>query len=91
MDYFRLVFAYAQSMFDPDAGIPRPNRSLIYLGACLIAGMRLARQSQVSVRVIPTINAIEESVDLSYDIFNRIFRRVPDRMERRNNVDGSAK
>lgn len=69
-------------MFDPDAHIPRPNRALIYLGACVIAGLRLAREKQVNVRVIPTINAIEESVDLSHEIFNRVFRRVPDRMER---------
>jgi hypothetical protein len=34
----------------------------------------------VNVRVIPTGNAIEESVDLAYEIFNRVFRRVPERM-----------
>ena len=28
-------------MFDPDAGMPRLNRGLVYLGACLIAGIRL--------------------------------------------------
>ena len=33
-------------MFDPNASIPRPNRSLIYFGACIIAGLRLARASQ---------------------------------------------
>jgi hypothetical protein len=32
-------------MFDPDAGMPRLNRSLVYLGACLIAGIRLARKA----------------------------------------------
>lgn len=47
-------------MFDPDAHIPKPNRSQIYLGACMIAGIRLAREKQVNVRVIPTIHAIEE-------------------------------
>jgi hypothetical protein len=31
-------------MFDPDANIPQPNRSLIYFGACIIAGLRLARE-----------------------------------------------
>jgi hypothetical protein len=31
-------------MFDPDAAIPRSNRSLIYFGACIIAGLRLARE-----------------------------------------------
>jgi hypothetical protein len=47
-------------MFDPDAHIPRPNRTLIYLGACVIAGLRLARVSQVNVRVTPTGKAIED-------------------------------
>ena len=64
-------------MFDPDAHIPRPNRTLIYLGACMIAGIRLAREKQVNIRVIPTRAAIEESVDLAHEIFNRIFRKVP--------------
>ena len=31
-------------MIDPDAEIPRPQRSLIYLGAFVIAGSRLARE-----------------------------------------------
>jgi hypothetical protein len=75
--YFRLVFAYTDSVFDPEAHIPRPNRSLIYVGACMIAGIRLAREKQVNVRVVPTIHAIEESVDLAHEIFNRVFRKVP--------------
>ena len=49
-------------MFDPDAGMPRLNKSMVYLGACLIAGIRLARERQVNVRVVPTGKAIEESV-----------------------------
>ena len=73
-------------MFDPEAGIPRPNRSLIYLGACLIAGIRLARERQVSVRVVPTVKAIEESVDLSHEIFNTVYRKVPAKMEKRENT-----
>jgi hypothetical protein len=64
-------------MFDPDAHMPRINRGMIYLGACLIAGIRLARQSQVNVRVVPTRAAIEESVELAYEIYNRVFRKVP--------------
>lgn len=67
-------------MFDPDAPIPRLNRSLVYLGACIIAGLRLARERQVNVRVVPTGKAIEESVDLAYEIFNRVFRKVPERV-----------
>ena len=39
-------------MFDPDAHMPRVNRGMVYLGACLIAGIRLARERQVNVRVM---------------------------------------
>ena len=49
-------------MFDPDAGMPRQNRALIYLGACVIAGLRLAREKPVNVRVVPTGQAIDESI-----------------------------
>lgn len=48
------------SEWDPFAETPKPNRTLIYLGACIIAGLRLARERQVNVRVIPTSAAIEE-------------------------------
>jgi hypothetical protein len=68
-------------MFDPDANIPRPNRSLIYFGACIIAGLRLARERQVNTRVIPTHTAIEESVDLAHEVFNRVFRKVPEQVK----------
>ena len=68
-------------MFDPDAHIPRPNRTLIYLGACVIAGLRLARVTQVNVRVLPTSHAIDESVDLAHEVFNRVFRKVPDKIK----------
>lgn len=63
-------------LFDPGAHLPRINRGMIYLGACLIAGIRLAREAQVNVRVVPTSRAIEESVDLAHDIYNRVFRKV---------------
>lgn len=82
MDYIRLIFAYTVSVFDPDAAIPRPNRALIYMGACIIAGLRLAREKRVNVRVVPTRAAIEESVDLAHEVFNRVFRRVPETMEK---------
>jgi hypothetical protein len=68
-------------MFDPDAGMPRLNRSVVYLGACIIAGLRLARERQVNVRVVPTSHAIDESVDLAHEIFNRVFRKVPVKIE----------
>ncbi len=68
-------------MFDPDAHMPRINRGMVYLGACMIAGIRLAREKQVNVRVIPTSQAINESVDLAHEIFNRVFRKVPEKMQ----------
>ncbi len=67
-------------MYDPDAGMPRLNRSMIYLGACLIAGIRLARERQVNIRVSPTSHSIDESIDLAHEIFNRVFRKVPQRI-----------
>ena len=69
-------------MFDPNASIPRPNRSLIYFGACIIAGLRLARERQVNVRVIPIRDAVEESVELAHDIYSRVFRVMPKAMEK---------
>jgi hypothetical protein len=53
---------------------------MVYLEACLIAGIRLARERQVNVRVVPTGKANEESVDLAHEIYNRVFRKVPDRV-----------
>jgi hypothetical protein len=67
-------------MFDPDAGMPRLNRGMVYLGACLIAGIRLARERQVSTRVLPTNTAIDESIDLAHEIYNRVFRKVPQKL-----------
>lgn len=69
-------------MFDPDAHLPRPNRNLIYFGACIIAGIRLARQSQVNTRVVPISNAVNESVELAQDIYGRVFRKMPEAMKR---------
>ena len=56
--------------------MPRLNRSLVYLGACLIAGIRLARERQANVRVSPTSTAIDESIDTAHEIFNREFRET---------------
>jgi hypothetical protein len=67
-------------MFDPDAHMPRINRGMVYLGACLIAGIRLAREKQINVRVIPTSAAVDKSVDLAHEIYNRVFRKVPERI-----------
>src|SRR5271170_2598890 len=78
----RFVFAYTVSMFDPNAHIPRINKGTIYLGTSLISGIRLARETHVNHRVIPTSNAINESVDLAHEIYNRVFRKVPERLEK---------
>ena len=77
----RFLFAYNLFMFDPNANMPRINRGMVYLGACLIAGIRLARERQVNVRVIPTSHAVDESVDLAHEIYNRVFRKVPEKIE----------
>jgi len=61
--------------------MPRMNRTLVLPGRLHYRRLRLAREKQVNVRVIPTSTAIEESVDLAHEIFNRVFRRVPDRVE----------
>ncbi|NYF91565.1 hypothetical protein RBB79_18100 [Tunturiibacter empetritectus] len=79
---FRRVFASSIFMFDPDAHTPRPNRNLIYYGACIIAGLRLARQNQVNVRVIPIGVAVGESIELAHDIYSRVFRLMPKAMEK---------
>ena len=68
-------------MFDPDANMPRINRGMVYLGACMIAGIRLAREKQVNVRVIPRSHVVNESVNLAHKIFNRVFGKVPEPMK----------
>ncbi|MBB5337881.1 hypothetical protein [Tunturiibacter gelidoferens] len=69
-------------MFDPDSHLPRPNRNLVYFGACIIAGLRLTREKQVNVRVIPIRDAVEESVELAHDIYSRVFRKMPTAMNK---------
>jgi hypothetical protein len=44
----------------------------------------------VNVQVVPTGKAIEESVDLAYEIFNRVFRKVPERIDRRIGASGDG-
>jgi hypothetical protein len=66
--YIRLLFAYLESM---------RNRHLVYLGSCIIAGLRLAREKQVNTRVVPTITSIHESVELAEYIFDYVSERVP--------------
>jgi hypothetical protein len=63
-------------MFDPDANMPRINRSMV----CLIAGIRLAREKQVNIRVIPIRTAIGESIEMAHEIYAQVFRNVPRQM-----------
>ena len=54
---------------------------MVYLGACLIAGIRLAREKQVNVRVIPTSQAIDESIEMAYEMYTRVFSRAARKAE----------
>jgi hypothetical protein len=54
---------------------------MVYFIACIIAGLRLALGRQVNVRVVPTGQAIEESVHLAHEIYNRVFRKVPEQVK----------
>jgi hypothetical protein len=53
-------------MFDPNAHMPRINRGMVYLGACLIGGIRLAREAHVNHRM--------------REIYIRVFHKVPEKM-----------
>ena len=56
-------------MFDPDAEMPRLNRSLVYLGACIIAGLRLAREKQVPAQRTPRVDpSVRRGVDRRRDL-----------------------
>jgi hypothetical protein len=43
--------------------------------------IRPAQERQVNARVIPTRTAIDESVELAHEIFNRVLRRIPEKIE----------
>jgi hypothetical protein len=45
MHHFLAAAVARTVMFDLDAHMPRVNRGLVNVGACLIAGIRLARES----------------------------------------------
>jgi hypothetical protein len=62
-------------VLDPDASLLRLNRSLVYLGACVIAGLLLAREQPVNVKTVFTRVSIEESADLAHEVFYLMFRK----------------
>ena len=43
----------------------------------------MAREKQVNVRVVPTSIAVDESVDLAHEVYNRVFRKVPERLNQK--------
>jgi hypothetical protein len=66
-------------MFDPDAHLPRMNE--VWCTWCLsYRWYPLAREKQVNIRVVSTRTAVEEPVNLAHEIFNRVFRRVPEQL-----------
>jgi hypothetical protein len=49
---------------------------MVYLGACLIAGICLAREKHLNTRVVHTIHAIDESRRPGFRYFHtRVFSR----------------
>ena len=58
--------------FEPYANMARIKRGMVDLGANLIAGIRLAHEKEVNVRLVPTSDAINKSVDLAHEIFNPV-------------------
>ena len=62
--------------WSPDDSMPRLNKGLVYLGACVIAGLRLARMQQVNVRTIPVSAAIDESISVAFEMFYAVFKRA---------------
>ena len=62
--------------WSPDDSMPRLNKGLVYLGACIIAGLRLARNQQVNVRTVPVSAAIDESISVAFEMFYAVFKRA---------------
>jgi hypothetical protein len=42
--------------------------------------LELAHVLSLNVQVVPIRVAIEESLDLAHEIYNRVFRKVPERL-----------
>ena len=71
----------------PSLEEPNEPGKLIYLGACLIAGIRLARATQIA-RTVPVENAIEESLSLARMIFDKAQRSHKDLFHRTKSESG---
>jgi DNA-binding GntR family transcriptional regulator len=61
----------------------RINRGMVYLGACLIEGLRVAHQRQADSRVVPTNHSINESLELANEIYNRFSGTVSETADQR--------
>lgn len=72
---FRLIFAYAFSVPGEEIRNGAPGK-IIYLGACLIAAVRLAREEKWdnSPRVV---SRISDSVQLAHRVYERVKREFP--------------
>jgi hypothetical protein len=65
-------------------------------GAWSISGVPHRRHTTctrkaVNVRVVPTSDAIDESVDLAYDIFIRVFSRSAEKISRKESSNGRVR
>ena len=80
---FANCLSVSSSVISPDLFfiiVSEMLRSLIVLDDP--PGIRLARATHVNHRQLPTSDAIIESVDLAHEIYCRVFRKVPERLER---------
>jgi hypothetical protein len=59
----------------------KPSGKLVYLGACLIVGIRLARERQVA-RTVRVENAIAESIWLASEVLDTMRRKHREFFER---------
>ena len=67
-------------MSDPNAHIPRITKEWPTPEPASLRAYDLVRETHVNHPVTPTSNAINESVDLAHEIYNRVFRKVPERL-----------
>jgi len=64
----RLTYFHVRSQLPHASPEPKP----VLLRVLHHCGLRLARQSQVNVRVIPIRDAVHESVELAHDIYSHV-------------------
>lgn len=68
-------------MFEISEGEIQPEAHLIYFGACLIAGIRLATHRQGNRAISTTVN---ESISTAHQIFQGVFQTRVEREVRQN-------